>query len=687
MPNASPPPDVPPVLPNWLVACERAQDEAIQAAHRLAHAAEPSYDLQPAADAIAAAVAAIHAAIDLRSDRLSEARQGMGRLIEAVGALAESDDDPMVTDARQLLEQARNSLLQAENELASKPAELTPEPRPLRASVETLQLHDVRRASLAPRIKVPEPPPAPPLELPPLEPPQDVSALAETMKLVQQRADQRRKAREERAAQREQPVQEPALAAALPQGFAAPIEPALTADQFCHMRLRELFEEVAMLGSQRAPQLGDAWRALEYLEKRMFACIDAVAALGARALHGIEELVLDSPVKDPTRGFAAIMMLGSVEGRDTLAAADRIVRYLDADDAEVARYAAEAFKLVPHPHIGLSMRTMLQSSEVTYRALALEVLAHRNLASLSELITFAHDEAPQVAGIALQALALASPRHPELPNLLVQSVEKPGLEAATWLAMALSGHPNATRGPLAALDQGALAEDAAMALALVSNPTVAATLRDRCNKTPSTALVRALGWTGAAESVPELIELLRSEDEDLVVQTAYALDRITGAELYEDAEIDPEQIIIPDAPLPELPELDPPAAPLATEVSDPRDAPSDGSPDTITRPSTNPQRWHDWWQERKGGFTEGGRYRRGHGYTPTVALWELDGWILTAPERLHLQHELVVRTGHWVRFDPGDFVDAQQRALTEWEAVVKSQTSTPGSWAQPSRRV
>lgn len=681
-------PEHPPPLPAWLHACELAQALASHAGRMLCDAGEPAVSLEPAAKALSRSLAGIYAAIDLRSDRLSELRQATGQLLEAIAALAGAEDDPLVRRAREHLEGARDQLLDAEAELSRQPVqEPPPKPRPLRVGRERIALHLVARASLPPILRVPEPAAPPPVLLPELERPKNVGELQKTMQAVLERAEIRRQARVAPATGRSPDAEPPAI----PDGFSPEIEPQETEFAFAQRRLRELFEEVAMLGSQRAPQLGDQWRSLVYLESRLCASVDAAAALGAPALHAVEELVIDSPVKDATRGFAAVVLLGAMEGRDALAAAERAIRFLDAGDPEVFRYAATAFKLSPHPHLTQAMRTMLSDDLPAYRALALEVLADRSLAggqgaTLPELRTLAQDPSAQVACVALRALALGAPRHPDLPTLLVSAAHDPERRAAAWSAMALCGHPGAERSVLEAFADRALSEEAAMPLALVCDHGAAKTLLARVESAPAPRLVEALGWAGAAEALPVLIAVLEGArgDEALSSACAYALDRISGAQLYEEALVDPEAIMIPDVPLPAVDALEPP--PLAEEVSDRRDLPSAGSPDTLVRPSTDPARWRAWYQRDKQRFSDGARYRRGHGYTPNVSLMELDGWILTAPERQRLQDELVVRTGRLVWFDPIMFVADQLEALREWANVIASQAHSPGSWSRPSRR-
>ena len=672
-----------PPPPAWLLSYEQAQEHASRAARTLARAAEPKVDLKPGASAIKRGLASLFAAMDQRGDRLADTRAALGYFDQAVALLSEAaDDDPLVAHAQKLLAGARQHAGEAEAHFSRLPAAAPLEPRPLRASQLTLSLHDVPRASLSPVIKVPEPPPPPPLELPPLQPPKNVVELGSTMAAVKDRAAQRRQAREERAADRQRVRLEAAASGEPPPGFSVPIDPALSEFAFARERLRECFEEVAMLGSQRLPQLGDDWRSVDFLDKRMMANVDAVASLGAAALHAIEEMVIDSPVKDPTRCFGAVLLLGCVDGRDTLAAAERIIRHLDAGDAEVAGYASHALALVPHPHLGLALRSWLADSHEAYRAVAVEVLARRGLATAEELLVAARDPSDRVASGALPALALIAPQMPDLGTVLVEAASQPARAPAAWRAMALCHHPRALREPLDALD-GPLADEAGMALALVCDASAAASLQHRCLTGPTPTLVEALGLAGSVASVDKLIELLRHDDAEVVEAAAYALFRITGIELLEEAEIAPDKIMVPEPPLPELGDLEPPA-PLAQQVSDPRDLPSDGSPDTIVRPSTEPLRWRQEWDRRRSDVQEGARYRRGRPYTPLMSLWELSHGRLTAVQRRYLQQELVVRSGHHVHFDTAGLLAQQELALREWDEVLRSSSS--GGWSRPPRR-
>ncbi len=674
--------------PAWRRSLDRVEHQLSRALRALSSAAEPQVDLAPGATCIGDALSAVYGACDFRGDPLAKVTQAKSFIDQARENLKLAIEyDPELLPVGTLLQQSREELTGPERQFGTTPPISVRQPRPLVASVDTPSLHYQERGSLKPQIHVPEPPPPPPPELGPLPSPKNVSELGDTIALVKERAQQRRKQRqqhrEKRAEQQRQRAEQQHLEQ-IPEGFAAPLDKALTEEQFVAARARDLFEEITMLGIQRAPLLGDGWRSIKFLDGRMLTSIDAVASLGTGALEAIEKIVVDAPFKDPSRAFGAPMIFGCMEGRDALGAAQRVIYHLDADDLEVSKYAGDALKLIPHPDLGLALRTMLSDPSAAYRALALDVLVYRGMASVQELLNGAADAAPRVAAIALVGLATEHPNHPELQGLLTTAADEPELKPAAWLAMALSRHSETVFHCQRGFDTE-LQEHAAMTLALVADEALAARLLNRCQSAPDIAVLNALGWIGSPKCVPQLIELLASGDEQLATAAAYALDRITGAGLLEEVQVDPESIMIPDLPEPEVGDPDAKPEPLAKQVSDPRDLPDEASPDTLARPTVDPGRWQRYWRQRQKDYREQARYRRGHPYRPAVSLWELDTAPLTVPDRRFLQRELIIRTGRFVRFDPHDFVGVQIEALKQWQPIAND-VGSPGSWSIPSRR-
>src|SRR5262249_53066595 len=151
-------------------------------------------------------------------------------------------------------------------------------------------------------------------------------------------------------------------------------------------------------------------------------------------------------------------------GRDALAAAERVLFAAEPADPEFFAAFAGALKIAPHDLIPLSLRSLLADPFAGFRALAIDVLGHRGLATPVELASAAADS-PPVAAAALSHLALSG--DPSLGATIDTALTKedPDLREAAWLSMALSGHPR-SRTALEAGLGGPAAERAALLLAL-----------------------------------------------------------------------------------------------------------------------------------------------------------------------------------------------------------------------------
>jgi hypothetical protein len=676
--------------PRWLLALEGAHELTLRAGRALESAPPSGADLRPAARAIEDALAAIYAAIDARDDRLLATRDAKGELDTAATVLATlAGVDPALPIAEGWLHEAHDALAVAEERFSRVAPEAPPEPRPLRASKDVPTLHRLAREAIPPLLRVAEPLRSPPDEPRALPAPASIAELRATMAEVRRRAEEARKdrrAREEERARVRAEKKAAAIAAEEaepPPGFARGHFVALTPEAQTAARARECFDEVAMIGVQRAPLLGDPWRVARVLEDRILAAIDAVAAIGSPALDCLEPLVLDAPAKDPSRGFALTMILGCIDGRDALGAVERVLHHLGPSDPETARHVGGALKLIPHPSLPLLLRGLLASSDPACRAVAIDVLAYRGLATATELGAAAQDPSPLVAAAALPALALALPEGAGTALEPAREHDDPALREAAWLAMLYGNHPH-VNDVLSAELTGPRAHRAALPLAITGNERDAARLIELLRASPTPSLVTAVGWAGSPEAVPLLIDLLGHDDPVIQLGAAYALDRLTGARLYDTVELPPEAIDVPDVEEPDVGEPKPP--PLSRMVSDARDRPSEGAGDTATQPTMRADRWRAYWVEKGASYRLNAKYRRGSPYTPTVSLWELDAWPVTPVERRWLQRELVVRTGHFVRFDPHDFVSVQEAALQAWAPVAQRMSGNAGSFARPMRR-
>jgi hypothetical protein len=169
---------------------------------------------------------------------------------------------------------------------------------------------------------------------------------------------------------------------------------------------------------------------------------------------------------------------------------------------------------------------------------------------------------------------------------------------------------------------------------------------------------------------------LAHDDLEMQLAAARALDRITGAAMLDTVEIPPEETVPRELPEQRALELAEPARreapPLAREVSSPRDAPSEGSSDTMEVASIDPDRWSAWWRDNQRNFDGKHRHRRGRVHALTTCLEELDGPTATPAERQLLHLELCGGTRRYVHLDVDDFVATQEQALTAWRTIVRN---------------
>jgi hypothetical protein len=197
--------------------------------------------------------------------------------------------------------------------------------------------------------------------------------------------------------------------------------------------------------------------------------------------------------------------------------------------------------------------------------------------------------------------------------------------------------------------------------------------------------VHALGFSGLVDAIPVLVRMLeQSRDDDLKLEAAFALLRLTDAPLFDDARIAPDKLDVPDPEEPDDPA--PPARPLGQRVSDARDRPSEGSADRPLLPTTDPARWRAWLAARDTPFPPQRRLRKGQAYTPALTLLELSGTTPSPADRVALHRELVIKTGDAHPFDPLGFVPMQSAALDAWAPSAERASSQPGAWGRARRR-
>ena len=402
---------------------------------------------------------------------------------------------------------------------------------------------------------------------PRVEPPKTFEELAALVKQMKEKAAAPKPPRTKPA--KLPPVAKPEP----PPGFGPDIRPALSPTAFLQQRVRGCFEEVTMIGVQRAPLLGDPWRTARILERRMLACIDAIV------VHG--------PPGDRDDRSA----------RPRCAPQGSVACLRDRDDPRVPLRPGHV------GHGGAGLRGLRVRRSATRRAAGGGAEGRAT-------------PLPAAAAAHLPFGPRSRPPRPRHRRARVPGNGDAGRAGASWERRAAgrgggtavarpdagipafgppSTPPSSDRRHRSGSRRGwrwssardyravgslrdaldAEAEDeagsAASLLGIVAGPDDAKLLLERAVATPTRASVAAVGWAGSKAAMPALMKLLQHKDEPVVLAAAYALDRMTNAGLYEDAIVEAEEIMVPDMPEPDLGEKKPP--PLAKVVSDPRDMP------------------------------------------------------------------------------------------------------------------
>ncbi len=645
----------------------------------------PGPDYEPVERDLTEAHAQLLLAYDGEVDPTKALPLSVSHLERARSVLAaHSEADPVLAGVAERFSYVAHQLAEATQLVATRVYLPPAPPREQLASLRLPRLQSLTRPRLTPYWRFP-PLPAPEVTeapLPELPRPTDFGALEQTMEALKERAARRQERAKERQPKAElAPRPEPERPEP-PPGFARDPLPQQSEEEFLRQSARLCFEEVTMVGMARLPFLDEPWRGMEILDQRMLSAIDALVALGPPAFSELERWVAASPAPEPFRVFAITMILGSLEGRDALAAAERAFYRVVTADPEAGVQFARALKLTAHPHAATVARRLLHDALPAHRALGLEVLAHHGAATPEELAWGVAAAEPALVAAALFPLAAA--KHPGTQAAITRALTLPGgdVRRAVWRAMAVSGDPRLSH----VLHQDLSSElslEAYVRLGALGSQQDSELLYQQFSQAPSEGVIAALGWAGDARFIEPLMQVLKGKDKALAQAAALALERLTRAGLFIEVEVPPEELEGPPAPEPNTGE---PAEPLVKVVSDPRDLPDPGSPDLVLLPTTDFNRWHRWWRDHSARFTPGTRYRRGVPYSPLVSWNELDAAPCTPGERRVLQEELISRTGSYVAFDVEEWVYRQEAALALWEPLARAASGRPGAWVTPSRR-
>ncbi len=649
----------------WQRDLESAFGSFLAAFQKLAELDETALDVHFTAEQLKSSLEHVFVAHRRDEDPAFVLPHGLAALDRASAAVTTARLlDPGLTSLEADLDEARRGVALAEEYVRSQLFSGAPPDEPLLASHGRSRLHPRVRPVLALSLTLDPLPPLPPEpEAPPALPVTTPEELAAAVAALRARVEARK-------AEPPPPKKEPHDTES---ASAPPPLPALSPDEFRLAQARECLVELAMLLTHRTPQRGENWRGASVFEARICANVDAIVALGRAPLPQLAAQVLDSPAPDPALLSAFALLMGSIDGRDSLAWAEWV--YLRSEPSpELDDAFAGALALSLHPALPALCDRWLRGELPSRRALALRLWGRIGEVPPERLLSALGDE-PQVRAAALPLYARHYPL--DLREHVDEAVAAgdPELLRAAWKAQLVGGDARSSSFLHAGLS-GSERDAAALLLSVSAERRDAEELLAHAQQAPSPALLQALGFAGWVRAVPFLIACLRADDFDTQIAAASALMRLTGWELWEEVELPPDQATgVPE------PEEDEPS--LAETVSNPRDAAPPPSPDTVLLPTLRAEVWQTHWDQGGGAFNETLRYRRGRPSSTEVLLDELDFSRATPEERALIALELGVRCGRPLTFDPWTWVTTQSAQLELWRATLPN--GQAGAWLSPRR--
>lgn len=409
--------------------------------------------------------------------------------------------------------------------------------------------------------------------------------------------------------------------------------------------LREFQEthlsELAFLLGQRQCYLRDPelqWPDVESLEVRIDRHTEAMQAGGATAIECARELLGgEAPDELSAAAFALVSLLPGGEG------ASEVLSRLEALDTELLPSCLEALSLARTPRLSGQFGPLLTSKRPKLRALAARLMGHRQDGSDTRpLLALLHDAALEVRAPAVLALAELGHR-PGLPVLEQRLPHTPPEELSAWLCAALRlGSSRALQlCRQACQSTGPVPAPLLQVLAMAGSAQDFALLQRLCARTElSRASLEALGILGVPAAVPLLIEHLGHPREELREAAASALELITGAGLTEKVELPAE--------------------------GDEEDGDLTEAPRELSRPSRDAAAWTRWWGAQRARLEGTSRLRYGKPCTPGSYIEELTRPSSPLAARSRAATELVIRSGHFVGFQPDWPIHRQRHALGQW---------------------
>ncbi len=434
-------------------------------------------------------------------------------------------------------------------------------------------------------------------------------------------------------------------------------------DTFKQSIYREHLQEISFLHEHRKAALGDpefSLADLHELEERLEAHLDGLV-IGADAAWALCQEQVDEG--DPGEVHGAIRVCCRC---DKAAAVVEIAKKVDWGDPATQEGFVDALKHdLPSAWKG-NIGEWLPVGEGHLGAALAAAVGYKRLPLGSLLCEAARGAPPELVPQYLRALGQL--REPAAITVFQEHLGAAAHEAGRLAAIGSLrlGGPRAR----AQIEQSAEAFSwTPIPLALGGSGSTGEVLPRLARKHGTPEAVIAVGLYGDPLGVETLLALLAKPE--CAEAAALALHLMTGAPLFEDAEVPAEATPSPGPEANEDTE-----DPAKKKEPDPRDR-----PDIVHRLAQAPELWGKWWRENQNQFRSGQRYRLGELRSATVALGCLTSTLLPLEVRQWVADELLIRDGIDLIYAPDMLVSVQRRALAAAQVAPSraGQRNRPGA--------
>lgn len=424
---------------------------------------------------------------------------------------------------------------------------------------------------------------------------------------------------------------------------------------------RTLLEDIAIGYVLREPNPNETWLDIRPFEDTLLSHLDAFVAFGDPVLPLISLYHAEADVPDEGRAFAAALVLGSIEGADTVGAA---VAIMQCSQPEELPGWTTGLALAPSEHIEAAMEELTRHDRADLSAAAISVLDRRATLRDETARALRGRDEPEVARAMARALRGALPRE-EATTWLVALSEDPDLALVACSSLVIRDLRLGQTRIIELLGRYDAVVDEALhgLLCLAGTHGDAERLLRWASAAPTVAKARGLGRYGHSGGIAVLLDMFDPDEPELADACAEALERITGAGLFETIDL-PWDFDLP----PEVVE--------ASEVPVPMRQ--------VTRPTRDREAWRRWVHQHGKRFDDAVRYRAGQPFTLEHLVHELESALTPPARRPEVALELAIRIDASIKLDTGGWVAAQQRELTELAAHVERVHYPAGSWAVAS---